>query len=195
MLATAEIRHHMRGRLRLRFAAGRRDRALLDELRRNLVKAPGVRRIQLNPAAAGIVIEYDPALYPEFAKTLATFAEQENLFCLGEGEQCEPVDRSLTDRAINDMFGRINDAVENVTGNVINLKELAPFAIGMAALLFVDRAAVASQWLSWIQFAWSSYCDLHQDEPVHEVGQEVRALRADLAAVRQMLEQRSEARE
>jgi hypothetical protein len=40
----------------------------------------------------------------------------------------------------------------------------------------VDRGAAAAQWLNWIQFAFDSYIDLHEGEPISELGQKVEAV-------------------
>ena len=190
MLPVAQTKHHIQGRLRLRITTGRRDPALLERIGQSLSAAAGVRRTQVNLTASAIVIEYDPAMYHEFPHALAGFADREGLFHM-EPPRDDEFDggRSVADQALDQVFGHVNRAVQNATGDLVNLKELLPLGVVASALLFVDRAAVAAQWLSWIQFAWSSYWDLHQDEPVQRVGRDVKALRAEVAAVRELLEQ------
>lgn len=189
MLPTAVTRHHIRGRIRLRIDRGRRDAELLDRIARGVSGVSGVRRIEVNQPAAGIVIEYDPELYEEFPRTLAALAEQEELFQLEPPKDADPdINRSLTDQALDAVFGRVNRTVQQATGDVVTLKELLPLGIAASALFLVDRAAAAAQWLSWIQFAWDTYWDLHQDEPVKKVGEQVHELRKEIAAVRELLE-------
>jgi hypothetical protein len=192
-MVSAEIRHHIRGRIRLRVGARERDPALLESLRKILAAAPGVHSVELNPAAACAVIRYEPSLYDEFPKMLADVGEREKLFRLELSSDGGGVpDRSWSDAALDDVLGRANRTIQKSTANLVSMKEMLPAGIALSALLFVDRAAAAAQWLSWIQFAWSSYFDLHQTEPVQEVSREVRALHNEIAEIRRLLEQRLE---
>src|SRR5205085_1006181 len=79
--------------------------------------------------------------------------------------------------------------VQEATGNVINLKELMPLAVAAYGFLFVNRGAAAAQWVNWLQFAFDSYIDLHEDEPVAELGEKLEAVGA------QILEQQETATE
>ena len=49
------------------------------------------------------------------------------------------------------------------------------------------RPIAASQWMSWLQFALSTYLEVHQGEPIAEVGYSVKALRAELQELREEL--------
>ena len=61
---------------------------------------------------------------------------------------------------------------------MINLKELFPLALGLYGLVFVNRSAAAAQWINWIQVAFDTYIDLHEDEPVAEVAEAIESLGA-----------------
>ena len=54
--------------------------------------------------------------------------------------------------------------------------ELLPIALGLYGFLFVDKSAAAAQWLNWMQFAFDNYIDLHEGEPITELGQKLDAL-------------------
>jgi len=80
---------------------------------------------------------------------------------------CEPLHKSLLER--------FNRSVQEALGNVINLKELFPILVAVYGFLFVDRSAAAAQWLNWLEFAFDTYIDLHDDEPIAELGQKIEA--------------------
>ena len=84
-------------------------------------------------------------------------------------------------------MAKVNRVVQTGTGQAVNLKEIFPFGIILYAVLFVDKAIAASQWLSWLQFAISSYLELHDSEPIAQVGESVEALRAELQTLREEL--------
>lgn len=213
MTASAEQKHHIPGRLRLRIHADRRNPDVLKQIRERLLQAPGVLGVDWNPVASSLTVDYDPALYRHFPGALLDFAAQNDLFTFdlqfaGDAET-QP---SAADRALDNLFGATNRIIQAGTGNVVSLKELLPLGIAASALIFVSRATAAAQWLSWLQFAWSScihsspipslpswlqfawssYFELHQDDPVHAVGREVEALRLEIAALRSLLEHRPE---
>lgn len=191
MLSTiAEQRHHVPGRMRLRLVSGERNRALLDRIREELARAPGVRDVACNPANASFIIRYDPAMYSRFSDALTKFAAERDLMTIqtaGAGEDDNPSE-SVTDRSLRAVLGGADTVVRTKTRNTISLKELLPFGLAAYSVVAVNPAMAAAQWLSWISFAWNAYFDLHQDEPVHEVGTELRALRSEIGELRALLE-------
>lgn len=55
------IAHHVRGRLRLRLRI-RSDRSMLHAIEQTLLRTNGVVHVRVTESAAGVVVEYDPAL-------------------------------------------------------------------------------------------------------------------------------------
>lgn len=174
MTETTEVLHHVPGRLRLRIPAAKGDRERLRSIQEIVAGLSGVRRVDANPMLGTVVVQYDAALFPDFLQTLAEYATQQDLFTIACDETCT----SETERSVNRVIGGLNRVVHEATGRTINLKELLPLAIGAYGLLFVNRTAAAAQWVSWLQFAFDTYIDLHEDKPVLEVGQKVDSLRA-----------------
>lgn len=191
MLEIAESKHHVPGRMRLYLPSARRNPELLERVRSALGSLAGVHRIEPNLTIGAIIVYYEPSMSGDFPRMLSEFAERENLFWLDPSLAGSngPNGQSLTDQALDVVAERVNRAVQGATWNAISLKELFPFGIATWALLFVNRAVAAAQWLNWIQFAWSSYFELHQEEPIHEVQQQIASLRGDLAGIRELLEQ------
>jgi hypothetical protein len=177
--------------MRLSVTSAKNNPDALRRIQTALQSLTGVDRIEANPVIGSILIYYDPTKYIDFPRLLADFAAREDLFQLeitqvprnGGGG------RSFTEQALDVAGKEMNRAVQGATWNGISLKELIPFGIAASAIFFVDRAAAAAQWLNWIQFAWSAYFELHQNDPVREVHREVGALRADIAGLRELLEQ------
>jgi ribosomal protein S11 len=206
MTPTADLLHHIPGRVRLRLPFAKGDAAALRRIQQSLASLAGVTQVHSNATLGTLVVRYDRSLASVFAGALASYAAEHELFAL----PCADLETSVseTGRSVETTLGALNRAVQQATGNAINMKELLPLALGAYALLFVDKAVAASQWITWIQFAFDSYIDLHEKEPIVELGQKVEevgaeildrqetsveALRAEMAelraAVRVLLEQ------
>ena len=180
MCDPAELVHHIAGRMRLRIPAAKGNAAKLREIQRSLPELAGVQSVEANAMLGTLVVRYDPKLFTSFTASLTEFAREHSLFAIA-GQNAAPC-VSNADRSLNRFLGSVNRAVQAGLGNAINLKELLPLAVGVYALFFVDKAVAAAQWLNWIQFAIDSYVDLHENEPVEELGQTMEALFADLLA-------------
>lgn len=184
----AKQKHHIAGRLRLQLSSAKGNAALFHRIRHGLEKLPGVRAVQVKPATAVVIVEYDPAQFTEFSPKLANFAAEQKLFVLNLAEDAGAEPQTAAEWTLDTGLGLLNRAVQSGTRNVISLKEAVPLGILAWAAVFVDPAAAASQWLSWVAFAWAIYFDTHQDEPVKDVARRVEALRSEIGAVRALLE-------
>lgn len=149
-----------------------------------------------------MVIQYDSALFAEFPGALEEYASQYELFAMPcpDTEPCI----SDADRSISRAFSNLNRSIQEALGNAINLKELAPIAVAIYGFLFVDRNVAAAQWLNWLQFALDTYIDLHEGEPVAELGHKLEAMGArilerqsvtETALIKELAEIRAELRE
>ncbi len=81
---------------------------------------------------------------------------------------------------------------------------MLPILLGIYGFVFVDKTAAAAQWPNWLQFAFDTYIDLHEDQPILELGQKIEALGvrilerqsvAETALSREMAEIRAELRQ
>lgn len=180
----AIVLHHVPGRMRLRVPSAKGDANKLDQLRRVLMPLNGVRRVTANASIATMTIDYAPALFAEFPRLLTQYGTERDLLTVGGAFTVNVRSpESMTDKSIERFADNVNRKFQTLTGGAVNLKEVFPFSIILYAVLFVDKAVNASQWLSWVQFAFSSYMELHQDEPVAKVGAGVEALRAEMASM------------
>jgi hypothetical protein len=176
MSDTAEILHHVPGRLRLRVSSAKGDAPRVRALQQALGGAAGVDGVHANPVLGTILIRYDPRLFAEFPGALQAYALEHDLFEFPCSDDAPCI--SAADRSVDRLFGDINRKVQTALGNTINLKELLPLMLGAYGLFFVDRTAAAAQWLNWIQVAFDTYIDLHEDEPVTVLRQKMDALGA-----------------
>jgi len=161
--------------MRLRVPSAKGDAQTLQEVRQSLSSLPGVAGIRGNALIGTLVIEYDRALFPEFPHRLKEILQIDDAFTANF-----KTTESTVDHSIERSAEKVNRTIQKLTGNAINLKELFPFSVVLYAVLFVDRAINASQWLNWLQFAFSSYFDLHQEDPVAKIGASVETLRAEM---------------
>jgi hypothetical protein len=177
----------------LHLSPGKGDNALFEAIRERLAEAPGVRRVAVKPSTAVVIVEYDPAMAGNFRHSLAEFAKKDNLFVFAPANDgLPPPHSSVTDRKLTSGSGFLNRALQAGTGNLISLKEALPIGMLAWAAIFVDPATAAAQWLSWVAFAWNIYFDTHQDEPARELSQQLKTMQVDIAAVRRLLENKSQ---
>lgn len=175
---TADLLHHIPGRLRLRIRGAKGDSARLRGIQDALANLTGVTHAAANVMLGTIIIHYDPVLFAEFPQVLAAYGREHNLFMMPCDDTAPCI--SEADRSVNRIFGGLNRTVQGVMGNMINLKELLPLALGAYGLFMVDRSAAAAQWLNWIQVAFGTYVDLHEDEPISEVRQKLDLVGASI---------------
>jgi hypothetical protein len=180
MSLAADLLHHVPGRLRLRIAGAKANPDRLQIIQHSLEEMPGVRRVDTNPKLGSVIVQYDPALFGGFVDLATDYATQHNLFAI-TAEDPKPC-VSETDRSVNRFLSALNRGVQAATDDAINLKELFPLALGLYGLLFVNRAAAAAQWLNWIQVAFDTYMDLHEDEPIAEVAEAIELLGEQILA-------------
>ena len=64
MSRSAELVHHIPGRLRLRIPLARGNPGQLLRIKESLEAMEGVRRVDMNAKLGSAVIQYDPALFP-----------------------------------------------------------------------------------------------------------------------------------
>src|SRR5437763_7174615 len=176
MSTSADLAHHIAGRLRLRIPAAKGNPDLLRSIKESLERMPGVHRVKTNVKLGSVVLQYDPAAFTDFVRTITEHAAQHDLFTVAAEDTTPCV--SETDQSLKRLLSEVNRTVHHATGGVINLKELFPLALGLYGLVFVNRSAAAAQWINWIQVAFDTYIDLHEDEPVAEVAEAIESLGA-----------------
>ena len=176
MSTSADLAHHIAGRLRLRIPAAKGNPDLLRSIKESLERMPGVHRVKTNVKLGSVVLQYDPAAFTDFVRTITEHAAQHDLFTVAAEDTTPCV--SETDQSLKRLLSEVNRTVHHATGGVINLKELFPLALGLHGLVFVNRSAAAAQWINWIQVAFDTYIDLHEDEPVAEVAEAIESLGA-----------------
>jgi hypothetical protein len=185
----AEVLHHIAGRIRVRIPSAKSTPSVLEHICKSLTKFPGVLGVSANPMLGTLIIRYQPAIFGDVLQDLTDRASKAELFLLSapHEEDDDPV-VSLLDRGVERVFTKVNRITQETTGHAVNLKEVFPLGVLVYAVLFVDKAIAASQWLSWVQFAISTYLEMHEDEPIAGIGDSVEALRAELQELRKELQ-------
>src|SRR5947209_5240796 len=113
MTSTANLVHHVPGRMRLRLHFAKGDPNRLLAIQESLRSIPGVREVTTNPTLGTLLIAYDPAVREDFTRALAIHAAQHELFEFPPappGEAEGPV--SVTDRSLDRLAENINKGVQ-----------------------------------------------------------------------------------
>lgn len=179
----ARIIHHIPGRIRIQVPHAKGNHLLLDRISKSIAPRPGVHRVRVNPTNASIVIHYDPSLLDNFQHSLAEHVKNEELFTLDISSQRE---ESGIARSLDLGLKELSDTVKHATDETIDLKEIFPFVVAIAALFFVDKTLGAPLWVSLLIFSFSSYMDLHEKEPEtnEQVLDSIESLREEIAHLR-----------
>ena len=181
MPSSALVLHHVPGRIRIGLTSAKGNTERSEAIKTVLGSLTGVQYLKANPVLGTFVIHYDPKQFANFPVLLSEAARQYGWVNVqGAFRSNLETQSSLAGRSLDQGLGDLNKAVQSVTRNAINLKELVPLGILVYAVTFVDKAIQASQWLGWVQFAFSTYMDLHDSEPVVEVAKSLEALRAQI---------------
>jgi hypothetical protein len=82
MLPTAEVVHHVRGRVRLRLPGAKRSPGLLERVRLSILTMPGVIHADAHPLTSSIVVLYRSFDPQKFVCELEQLGRAERLFDL-----------------------------------------------------------------------------------------------------------------
>lgn len=185
--SAAVVVHHVAGRVRIRVETARRNPARLEQIRDSIANIEGVHNVSANVALGTLTVHYEPGLFTKLIQRLREQGSKMDLFSLSDQKADVTPPVTHVDRALDNFVSRVNSGLGMLTGETVNLKELFPFSILLYSVFFVDKAIAASQWLSWVQFAFSTYLELHQEEPIAKVSKSVDALRDEVRQLRQEL--------
>lgn len=171
----AKVSHHIKGRMRVKVPAGKRNIAVLNEVSESLCSLPGVRGIQMNAATGSILVEYDHNAHTDFHQTLIGHGTTSGVFALAPPELSE-VDQlaaniqreadflaahSETARSIVDACKAVNEGLKRATGNNLDLKVLLPLGLAVWALIEHDPEIATPLWLTLGIFSFNSFVSLH----------------------------------
>lgn len=136
----AHVVHHSPGRLRLRVAGKRGDKAFFDEVAEKARNMPSVRRVQTNPATGSILVTHDagdslPTLVGEaFQAGLQEFIDVE----MPEAKPFLPIATQLVERAFH-----MDKGIKNASRGAIDGQSAVVGGLLVAAVIQIARG----QWL------------------------------------------------
>ncbi|MBN2231389.1 MAG: hypothetical protein JW781_01030 [Deltaproteobacteria bacterium] len=97
----ARVAHHIRGRIRLKFAVSAVKVLVGEDVAGSLAKIPGIRQQKFNPASGSVLVEYDPAVIaPDLWEELAAYSGGAG------GDHLRERLAALWDTAVNGERGR-----------------------------------------------------------------------------------------
>lgn len=176
---SAQVTHHVPGRIRVKICAGKGNRELLEQIRQAIFPLPGVTEVEVNPITGSVLVHYDPNAHSDFHHQLVHRGESLDLFSLLPPEVAEinqlasAIEReavllaahSETARAIVDGAAKLNEACKRATANVVDLKVLLPLGLAVYTVLKLEIDAATPLWLTLAMFSFSSFVTLHPVDP------------------------------
>jgi len=163
-LTGIELRHAIPGRIRLRIPAIKGEPALALEVQRQLAALPVIRRVEVNPTAASVLVLYDPA-------DSAAIAQLGRLIIPGLDFDAVPRPGDDPGRAPTSpadsfaTFGHeLNRKIEAATGGAVDLKFLVPASLVVGGLirLMAARKVPSPTWYDFLWFAFGTYFTLNR---------------------------------
>lgn len=134
MLAAAAIAHSARGRTRFKIAARRRDTEYFSAVERELLSAPEVAGVKVNPITGSVLVHHRGPV-----EAVCAHAEKKQLFQAGATPE-RPHDLLLQRASL------VDSQLRHVTGHSLDLRSLALvllMSIGLVQLLRGQFAAPA----------------------------------------------------
>lgn len=166
-LARIELRHAIPGRIRLRIPAIKGDPGLSREVHGQLSSLPVIRRVEVNPVTASVLVLYDPADSAAIAKLGRMIVPGLDLDALpGPGDRDE-LDRHAHFSSAEAVatFGRQwNRRIESATGGALDVKLLVPATLLVGGLLRLMSAKKipSPTWYDFLWFAFGTYFTLNR---------------------------------
>ncbi len=166
-LAGIELRHAIPGRVRLKIPAIKGEPELSREVQRQLAALPIVRRVEVNPVTASVLVLYDPADSAAIAQLGRLMIPGLDLSALpGRDEFAEAAGDEPTSPAVavSAFTRRLNEKLEAATGGAADLRFLVPaslFAGGLLRLL-ATRKVPSPTWYDFLWFAFGTYFTLNR---------------------------------
>jgi hypothetical protein len=184
---TAQVIHHIPGRMRVKLSHAKGKPAVLDRIKKSVSQMPGVTSVDTNSTTGSLLVNYEPNGFEQFHNSLSDHAKREGLFTFelpeltevdGIAEKIEVeaeflAEHSQLARAVVDFCKQVNNDVKRATNNAVDLNVLVP--LGLAAYTFTSQDAMMSTplWVTLGIFSLNSFVVLHSQPPpaaTHESG-------------------------
>ena len=197
MSHSAKVIHHVRGRIRLKVAAGRCNRDLLEQMQQAISPIAGVRNVTVNPNTGSVLVEYDHTQHQDFHQVLAQHGQSENLFVL-QAPAISEVDELAVNiereaqflaahsdlaRQVVDGFNHLNHGLRRATNNSVDLKVLLPLGLALYTVLELEADVATPLWVTLGMFSFNSFISLHASRSDVEIktDQVIRTTSSEIA--------------
>jgi hypothetical protein len=174
--APVRIAHHVPGRMRIRVHGGKRNLHILDHVRKSLVEADGVTRIEANRDTGSLVVHYRNKSPKQFAEEMAERGRETQTFDLEVGEADEIwnvvhreaeflATHSVVARSVISETMQLDQALKRATDNALDLKVVVPLGLAVISFLYIGTDIATPLWLSLGVFSFNSFVSLHPPLP------------------------------
>jgi copper chaperone CopZ len=166
-----QVVHVSPGRIRVKVPRSAVGSAALQDAERALSAQPGVQQVRVNPTAASVVVNYDPAgvSLPALFAAIAR-----------AGVTIEPVDaRQGASRSTQDLYlgkpvekvaGAANQGIAKMTGGTLDLRMLVPIGLGALALREIMSGRLgAAPWYTLLWWTFDSFLKLRRPDVSREL--------------------------
>jgi hypothetical protein len=169
-----KVEHQIRGRIRLKIPAGKRNPELLAQIKETFAVIPGIEHITVNPMTGSLVLHYDEDRHDAFHGDLAQhlppahrppaneFDEMARKF---EEEAEFLAEHSQTARAVVDFFKEVDNQIKLSTGNLVDLKIVMAAGIIGITILGVGPNAATPVWVTLVVFSLNHFIEMHPPIP------------------------------
>lgn len=172
------VAHQVPGRIRIKVPLGKRNPALLDEIKQIFVTMPGIDHVAVNPTTGSVLLFYERSIHPEVYERFVRKYEQHaeaasaplpsDIDDLARTIQVEGellAAHSHMARSVVDVCKYLDYELRVATGNAIDLKLL--LALGLAGFTFLQVGASAStpMWVTLAIFAFNHFAEMHPVGP------------------------------
>jgi hypothetical protein len=166
----AQVAHHVRGRIRVRFSGAKGDRRFLESIQQSISPLPGVQSVEISQSTGCIVVHYDQSAHRDFHQTLIEHglalappevSEVDAIAANIEHEAEFLSQHSETARRVVDFVKQIDHGLKCATGNTLDLRVLLPLGLAVYSFLELESDITTPLWVTLGIFSFNSFVSLH----------------------------------
>jgi len=170
----AQVAHHVRGRIRVRFSGAKGDRRFLESMQQSISPLPGVQSVEVSPSTGCLVVHYDRAAHQDFHQTLSEhgldlappeLSEADSIAADIEHEAEFLSQHSEIARRVVEFVKQIDHGLKNATGNTLDLRVLLPLGLAVYSFLELESDISTPLWVTLGIFSFNSFVSLHGSTP------------------------------
>jgi hypothetical protein len=157
-----ELKHAIRGRVRLQIRAIKGEPALCREVEKQLAPLKVIRHVEVNPVTGSVLVMYDPADAVAIAEVGRMMIPGLDLVGMSSSDGGADADGSLAD-AVANFVRHTNEKVGAATGDV-DLRFLVPVSLffGGIVRLIASKKLITPAWYDFLWFAFGTYFTLNR---------------------------------